>query len=174
LSVPAVEQRQLAQQHERLHRVEPGGVALEFVPVLRALPVLAERDDDVGEPVVVRDECAGVAGGAEVFPWIEGECGRDAGRPGAEAVARGAVSPAASNASLSASRPLLTPTQRRTPQYAANRCSNSATAGPFVNAPESSRWARSPRISAFRSRCCGARSRNGTFATGSAWRTTAT
>src|SRR5205085_2788171 len=79
------------EQDERLDRVEPGGVALELVAVLRALPVLAERDDHVRQRVDVRDERARVARGAEVLARIEGEGRGDAGRAGAEAVARRAV-----------------------------------------------------------------------------------
>ena len=41
----------------------------------------------------------------------------------------------ASSASRSASRPLASPTHSATPTYSANARSNSATAGPFVNAP---------------------------------------
>ncbi len=91
LVVPAVQQRQLVREHDRLDRVEPRREADQLVVVLRALAVLAERLDARHDLLVVGDERSRVAEGAEVLARIEAEGGREAELTGGDAVACRAV-----------------------------------------------------------------------------------
>ena len=75
------------QQHERLDRVEACRPALAGVDVLRRLAVLAQGANGRRDRLVVRDERACVAGGAEVLGRVEAERRKRSRRTGAHAVA---------------------------------------------------------------------------------------
>src|SRR3970040_881561 len=89
--VPAVEERQLVEEDERLDRVEPRSVALEVVTVLPPLAVLAERAYGVGEAGVVGHDRSGVTPGAEVLRRVEAERGGEPGRSGPDVLPLGTV-----------------------------------------------------------------------------------
>ena len=91
LAVPAVEERQLSEQNDRLDRVETRRPAFDLVDVLASLAVLPERSDASSERLVVRHQGAGVSEGAEVLAGIEAERVGEPGRARGDAVAARAV-----------------------------------------------------------------------------------
>src|SRR6185369_1917566 len=71
--VPVIEQGKLAAEHERLERVQSGGIPRPKRAVLLHLAVLTESAREIGNRGVVGDERPCVTDGAEVLRGIEAE-----------------------------------------------------------------------------------------------------
>src|SRR5262249_30131411 len=91
LLVPLVEQRELAQEDERLKSVQARPVADVLGAVAARLTVLAERLRAASRLRVVEDECPGVPHGSEILRGVEAEGRGGAHGAGTDAVSLGAV-----------------------------------------------------------------------------------
>ena len=90
--VPLVEMRQLHVEHRALDAFHSGVVTDFDVIVPAVLSVVAEAADAGGDGVVIGDDRAGFAKGAEVLAGVEAEAADAADRADAAALMLGAVS----------------------------------------------------------------------------------